>query len=125
MSANTLITDSKKYGSATYDLSGNISALHGVDLKVIHLPDGKGILPDYWQAWVNGTQDDGVTQNEAILNAFNRHESNRAATGREYFELGCLCILNGALEKCSKDVADWDAVDFYHKNCKCSRNYPA
>jgi hypothetical protein len=58
-----------KYGSEALDSEGNITELHGCDLKVDHLPDGNS---DYWQAWVNGVQDDGLSRNEAIRNAYNR-----------------------------------------------------
>lgn len=60
------------YGTATYDDNGNITALNGCELKVVHLPEAKVDLPDYWQAWVNDVQDDGTTRNEAIVNAYRR-----------------------------------------------------
>jgi hypothetical protein len=57
----------RKYGTETIDADGNITALHGCELKVSHLPDQDR---DYWQAWVNGVQNDGLSRNEAIRNAF-------------------------------------------------------
>lgn len=67
---------SRKYGSPSYSSTGEITALAGCELKVIHLPDQKGEFGDYWQAFVNGVQDDGVTRNEAIMNAFNRSQKS-------------------------------------------------
>lgn len=42
---------------------------------------------------------------------------------REYFESGCICILSGNIPKLSSDFDNWEAVEFYEKNCNCSRNY--
>lgn len=64
----------KKYGSETLDCEGNITALHGCELNVSHLPDHAGNNRDYWQAWVNGVQDDGFSRNEAIRNAYQRSQ---------------------------------------------------
>lgn len=41
---------------------------------------------------------------------------------RKYFELGCLCILDGKLEKCSDEVTDDEAIKYYMEGCKCSRH---
>ncbi len=62
----------RKYGSENLDSEGNITAIHGCELKVSHLPDHAGEHPDYWQAWVNGIQDDGLSRNDAIRNTYNR-----------------------------------------------------
>ena len=56
----------------TRDTCGNITAIANCTLEVSHLPDHSGPNSDYWQAWVNGVQDDGLTRNEAIRNAHNR-----------------------------------------------------
>lgn len=42
--------------------------------------------------------------------------------GREYFEDGCLCILNGLIEKSPSDVPNNVAFHHYMENCKCSRH---
>jgi hypothetical protein len=45
------------------------------------------------------------------------------ALSREYFERGCLCILQGTLERLSPEVDDEVAKTFYENHCACSRNY--
>lgn len=40
---------------------------------------------------------------------------------REYFEVGCLCIINNKITK-QLSLNDKDAVDYYWDNCKCSRH---
>lgn len=43
---------------------------------------------------------------------------------RAYFEFGCSCIhTSKTLQPCPNGMADDEAVAFYEKNCKCSRNY--
>jgi hypothetical protein len=42
---------------------------------------------------------------------------------REYFEVGCLCILDGKVERLEAEVNNWKAVEYYEDNCTCSRNY--
>lgn len=41
---------------------------------------------------------------------------------RDYFEVGCLCILNGTIQKMGVECSDEDAVGFYSQECKCSRH---
>ena len=55
-----------KFDTFLYDQRNNISGIHGRTLKVIDLSDENG---SYFQAWVNGYQNDGYSQNEAIKNA--------------------------------------------------------
>lgn len=45
--------------------------------------------------------------------------------GREYFEKGCLCIINGDVEE-SLVMDNEAAVRYYMEKCKCSRHpdYP-
>lgn len=50
-------------------------------------------------------------------------DQNCAKSNREYFEQGCLCISEGKIKKLSSSTQDWDAVSYYGKACKCSRNY--
>lgn len=50
-------------------------------------------------------------------------ETMRSSVARHYFESGCLCIDSGVLEKLPAEVDNWKAVEYYHNNCKCSRNY--
>lgn len=66
----------RKYGTETLDCEGNVIAIHGCEVRVVHLPDHAGELPDYWQAWVDGVQGDGIARNEAIRNAYNRRVSS-------------------------------------------------
>lgn len=40
---------------------------------------------------------------------------------REYYELGCLCVLTNKIEKFEGED-DAEAVEFYEKNCQCSRH---
>ncbi len=42
--------------------------------------------------------------------------------GRQYFEIGCLCLLNGEFDKCDAAMTDKNAVAFYMEKCKCSRH---
>ena len=51
-------------------------------------------------------------------------EQERLKFNREYFEDGCLCILTSkTLQPCPTNMPDDEAVVFYEKDCKCSRNY--
>ncbi|MEI8659352.1 hypothetical protein [Vibrio sp. Hal054] len=52
-----------------------------------------------------------------------KKERERIKQNREYFEGGCLCIRDGAIEKKGAEIADLDAVIYYELACKCSRNY--
>lgn len=52
-----------------------------------------------------------------------KQEAERVKNVREYFEIGCLCIAQGTLEKLSGDTPDSEAAAFYERSCKCSRNY--
>jgi hypothetical protein len=61
----------KKYGAPVFDSKGNITSLHGCELRFENFSDANS---DYWLAWVNGVQDDGLTQNEAIENAYKRSQ---------------------------------------------------
>ncbi len=47
-------------------------------------------------------------------------DEDRIKMAKDYFETGCLCILNGDLKK---HGGGQEAVEFYEANCKCSRNY--
>lgn len=55
----------------------------------------------------------------------NAESSRNGKLTRAYFENSCLCIANGEIAKQPPQTPDWNAVEFYHKNCKCTRNYPA
>lgn len=50
-------------------------------------------------------------------------EIERRAAMRRYFEVGCLCILGGNIDKAAAPADDGDAIAFYEARCKCSRNY--
>jgi hypothetical protein len=64
---------SRKYGTSIKNTEGDIVEIVGCEISFTHLEEHKGDLDDYWHATVNGTLNDGVTRNEAILNAYNRH----------------------------------------------------
>lgn len=50
--------------------------------------------------------------------------TERLAFTRAYFEDGCACILQAkSLQACPTNMPDAEAVAFYEKNCRCSRNY--
>lgn len=42
---------------------------------------------------------------------------------RDYFEVGCLCIRDKKIAKQPISICDIEAVKYYEKSCKCSRNY--
>lgn len=48
-------------------------------------------------------------------------EEERVKLLRDYFEMGCLCIINGEL-KISPNESNEAAVSKYYKECKCSRH---
>lgn len=51
-------------------------------------------------------------------------EQNRLKLNREYFEEGCSCInTTKNMQACPTNMDDEKAVEFYEKNCKCTRNY--
>lgn len=48
-------------------------------------------------------------------------KNDNASYFRDYFERGCLCIIDATIQK--QDTSnDKDAVDYYWDNCKCSRH---
>jgi len=50
-----------------------------IQIRTLHDPEGaKPFLPDYWLAWANGVQGDGVTESDAIASA-----KARLAAGEE------------------------------------------
>lgn len=62
---------SRKYGSFSYDVNNNIVAIVGRNLKVENLTKESNGTP-YFQAWVDGIQDDGSSHNEAVKNAIKK-----------------------------------------------------
>ncbi|MEH6454881.1 MAG: hypothetical protein V7749_01035 [Cocleimonas sp.] len=62
---------SRKFGAFGHDRNGNIISIHGRELKVENLSENNEGKP-YFQAWVDGAQDDGYTHNEAVENALKR-----------------------------------------------------
>lgn len=53
-----------------------------------------------------------------------QREADRLKLNRAYFEDGCACIHQSkTLQRCPTNMPDVQAVDFYEKHCKCSRNY--
>ncbi|CAD0266063.1 conserved hypothetical protein [Pseudomonas veronii] len=53
-----------------------------------------------------------------------QEEIERLKHNRAYFEEGCACIHHEkTLQPCPTAMADPDAVLFYEKHCKCTRNY--
>ncbi len=50
-------------------------------------------------------------------------EAERLRLNREYFERGCLCLIDGRMKRRNLNEPDKAAVAFYEKNCTCSRNY--
>lgn len=68
--ANTQV----RYGTFMHDTENNIIGIHGRTLKVIDLSDSK---ETYFQAWVDGYQNDGLSHNEAVKNALKFAKENR------------------------------------------------
>lgn len=53
-----------------------------------------------------------------------QQEQERLKINREYFEDGCACIhVAKTMQPCPTKKPDAEAVAFYERNCKCSRNY--
>lgn len=52
-----------------YDANGNITGIDGRALEVRDLSDWSDKHELYFQAWVDGYQNDGHTHNEAVENA--------------------------------------------------------
>ena len=50
-------------------------------------------------------------------------EIERRAAMRQYFEIGCLCVLGGRIDKAAVPADDGDAIVFYEARCECTRNY--
>lgn len=51
-------------------------------------------------------------------------ELTRLKLNRSYFEDGCACIHSTkTLQPCPTNMPDAEAVTFYERHCKCSRNY--
>lgn len=51
-------------------------------------------------------------------------EQERLKLNREFFEDGCMCIhTSKTLQPCPTNMGDAEAVAFYERKCKCSRNY--
>ena len=48
------------------------------------------------------------------------YEETRLKTIRDYYESGCECLLFGRMAR--SVASDAIAVEYYHNNCKCSRN---
>jgi hypothetical protein len=58
------------------------------------------------------------------MQAIQQNEIERLKLNRTYFEDGCACIHQAkTLQPCPTEMPDLDAVLFYEKHCKCSRNY--
>lgn len=55
-----------KFGTFMYDSENNVVGIHGRTLKVVNLSDKN---EKYFQAWVDGYQNDGYSHNEAVRNA--------------------------------------------------------
>jgi len=49
-------------------------------------------------------------------------ETARLAACREYFEVGCRCLAEGAMPAAGS-VSAKDAFQYYRAHCRCSRNY--
>ncbi|KZN63351.1 hypothetical protein [Pseudoalteromonas luteoviolacea] len=62
-----------KFGSFIYDIDNNIVGISGRSLKVVNLSDNK---ETYFQAWVDGYQNDGLSHNEAVNNALKLAQEN-------------------------------------------------
>jgi len=58
----------KENSDFSYNLFGNIIAIRDRTLKVEDLSEQNG-SSSYFQAWVDGYQNDGLTHNEAVQNA--------------------------------------------------------
>lgn len=52
-----------------YDSNGNITDIDGRSLEVRDLSDWGDKHEPYFQAWVDGYQNDGLTHNDAVENA--------------------------------------------------------
>lgn len=52
------------------------------------------------------------------------NEADRLKWNRSYFEEGCACInVTKVLQPCRTSMPDAEAVEFYERNCSCTRNY--
>lgn len=49
-------------------------------------------------------------------------EPQRLTWLRDYFEVGCLCILSGAVDAQPATTPDSDAAAYYLDRCRCSRH---
>jgi hypothetical protein len=82
----------------------------------------------YWMATADGrklSQNCSSNDEEGkIMQDQMKTEQERLKHNRAYFEDGCACIHRTmTIQLCPAHVEDREAVDFYEKNCKCSRNY--
>jgi len=68
----------RKYGTATKNTKGDIVCLHGCELNVKDLSDESDA---YFVATVNGVEGDGLTHNEAVLNAYKRSQAQEKTQG--------------------------------------------
>jgi len=55
--------------------------------------------------------------------ALSSSEIERRTAMRQYLEVGCLCILEGRIDKATAPADDGEAIAFYEARCRCSRNY--
>ncbi|NRA73067.1 MAG: hypothetical protein HRU24_18900 [Gammaproteobacteria bacterium] len=62
--------DGRKWGTCSHDSQGNIISIADRTLEVKDLSNQAGEA--YFQAWVDGIQDDGYSHNEAVRNALKR-----------------------------------------------------
>ncbi|MCZ4311048.1 hypothetical protein AB6D66_00595 [Vibrio pomeroyi] len=73
-SINETMKTNRKFDSFSYDANQQIVAIHGRTLEVKELSE-KGEA--YFQAWVDGYQNDGLSHNEAVVNALNFAQQNK------------------------------------------------
>ena len=102
-----------------------------VQHRVFYAPKGAGMSILYWQKLLNqllqtnkpyeATMSNTNPMNDTVYRS-PETEALSMKSGRHYFEIGCLCLLNGELDKCDAAMTDADAVAFYMENCKCSRH---
>lgn len=68
-------TPDVRFDTFAYDIDDNIVAISGRSLKVVSFTEKDG--SPYFQAWVNGYQNDGLSHNEAVRNALGFAQKNK------------------------------------------------
>ena len=65
-----------RFGTFLYDTNNNIIGINGRTLKVVNLSESNNKKP-YFQAWVDGYQNDGFSHNEAVKSALDFAQNDK------------------------------------------------